>query len=145
MTTAAVLAVAALVVFTAGTLPSLIVVGIVVLAAAFGVRGYTVADGSLMVHRLGWATRIPLAGLESVEAESGATIGSARVFGIGGVFAFVGRYRNDILGTYRAYATDGMLAVVLYFGDEKIVVTPDAPLTFADAVRVEAGLEPEPD
>lgn len=114
------------------------VLAIVGLTAAFSVRGYTVQPGLLLVHRLGWATRIPLSGLVSAKEEPNATVGSIRVFGIGGAFAFVGKFRNATLGGYRAYVTDPDLCVVLEIGKETIVVTPDSPVRFVEAVRMAA-------
>jgi hypothetical protein len=92
----------------------------------------------LLVHRLGWATKIPLTGLVSAEAEPNATVGSIRVFGIGGVFAFAGKFRNSTLGSYRAYVTDPHFCIVLDLGSETIVVTPDSPVRFVEAVRLAA-------
>ena len=109
----------------------LLIVGI---TAAFSVRGYTVRPRELLVHRLGWATRIRLEGLGTVTAEPDATLGSVRVFGIGGAFAFVGRFRNATLGSYRAYLTDPAFAVVLSLDSGKIVVTPDSPVRFVESI-----------
>ncbi len=50
--------------------------------------------------------------------------GSIRTFGNGGLFCFSGRFRNRKLGSYRAFATDPKLAVVLRFPDKIVVVTP---------------------
>jgi len=115
-----------------------LVLAILGLAAAFSVRGYTVQPGVLRVHRLGWATKIPLSDLVSAEAEPNATVGSIRVFGIGGAFAFAGKFRNSTLGGYRAYVTDPDYCVVLDFGSETVVVTPDSPVRFVEAVRLGA-------
>lgn len=52
-------------------------------------------------------------------------------------------FRNHIVGRYKAYATDGMRAVLLDFDGWKLVVTPDSPAEFVAAVRAEACL-PEP-
>ncbi len=109
----------------------LVIAGI---TAAFSVRGYTVRPRELIVHRLGWATRIRLDGLESATAAPNATLGSVRVFGIGGAFAFVGRFRNATLGSYRAFATDPALAVVLELDTGMVVVTPDSPVRFVESV-----------
>jgi hypothetical protein len=114
---------------------NLLVVVIFGITAAFSVRGYTVRPGLLTIHRLGWATKIPLRGLISAEAEPNATVGSIRVFGVGGAFAFAGRFRNSTLGNYRAYVTDSDLCVVLDFDSETVVVTPDSPVRFVEAVR----------
>ena len=138
--TAAFLGIVAVVAAVTPPLPGLLIVGIAVLTAAFSVRGYTVRDRTLLVHRLGWSTKIPLAGLRSAVPDPNATIGSIRVLGVGGAFAFAGRFRNRILASYRAYATDAALSVVLDFGDDRVVVTPDSPVRFAEVVRARAGL-----
>jgi hypothetical protein len=128
---AAILIIAA--VATAGP-GSAVVVGILVVAAAFAIRGYSVMDGKLLIHRLGWATKFALADLTRVEATPGATMGSVRTMGIGGLLSFVGHYYNEILGSYRAYATNELNTVVMVFSNGTIVVTPDDPQAFVEAV-----------
>lgn len=110
---------------------------ILVGAAAFMIRGYSVRDGAVWVHRLGWATRIPLGAVRSAEVRPGATVGSLRTFGIGGLFGFSGRFRNDVLGAYRAYVTDGAREVVLETEGEPVVLSPDRPAAFVEAIRKE--------
>ena len=129
---AAVLIIAA--VATAGW-GSLVIVGIMVVAAAFAIRGYSVMDGKLLIHRLGWANKFNLAQLTSAEVNPGATMGSLRTMGIGGLFGFVGHFHNEILGSYKAYATNELNTVVLAFEGETIVVTPDDPAGFVEAVE----------
>lgn len=114
---------------------SAVAVGVLIVAAAFAIRGYSVMDGKLMIHRPGWSTKFDLAKLTSAEVNPGATIGSLRTTGIGGLFGFVGHYHNEILGSYKAYATNEFNTVVLVFGNETIVVTPDDPDAFVEAVR----------
>jgi hypothetical protein len=144
--TAGVLAILVVALFTVKGWAALLLVAIVGLALVFAVRGYSVLDGQLLVHRLGWATRFDLADLTSVEFSPGATIGSIRTMGIGGLFGFVGHFRNEILGSYRAYATDEENTVILDFSGEKIVVTPDSPVEFVAAVeaaRLDVAPSPE--
>ena len=121
---------------------SLLPIVIVGVTVTFSVRGYTVRPRELLVRRLGWATRIPLDGLESAKAEPHATVGSIRVFGIGGAFGYIGRFRNASLGSYRAYVTDPAYCVVLDVDGETIVVTPDSPIRFVERVHLSAGLRP---
>ncbi|MDX1530757.1 MAG: PH domain-containing protein [Rhodothermales bacterium] len=118
-----------------GGTPLAIVLG----ALACSVRGYRVAGGRLHVLRLGWTTTFPLDRLRDVRAQPGATAGSIRTFGNGGLFAFVGRFRNGLLGPYRAFVTDPARAVVLEFEDRTVVVTPDDPAAFVAAVQAERG------
>jgi hypothetical protein len=107
-------------------LPALIV------AATFAarVRGYTLTEQEIVVHRGFWDTRLVLAGLRSVTGDAQAMRGSVRVFGNGGLFSITGRYWNRKLGWYRAYATDRSRAVVLRYADRTIVITPHDPQQF---------------
>ena len=118
---------------------NLLPLAIVGVTAAFSVRGYTVRPRTLLVHRLGWVTEIPLDDLQSAAAKPNATLGSIRMFGIGGAFAFVGRFRNAGLGSYRAYVTDPAFCVVLDLGRETVVVTPDSPIRFVESVQLATG------
>ncbi len=135
LTTAAFAAVLIVAAVAAAGWGSAVVAGILVVAAAFAIRGYSVMDGKLMVHRLGWSTKFDLSGLTKVEVNPGATLGSLRTMGIGGLFGFVGHFYNEVLGSYKAYATNEFNTVVLLFGQETIVVTPDDPQAFVEAVR----------
>ena len=137
---AAILIVAAAV--TAGP-GSLAILAILLAAAAFSIRGYSVMDGRLLIHRLGWSNKFDLAELVSAEVSPGATMGSLRTMGIGGLFGFVGHFHNEILGSYKAFATNEFNTVVLVFGNQTIVVTPDDPEEFVQAVTTaKAALTP---
>ena len=119
----------------AGLLGVLLCVAILLGTAVFSVQGYSVAGGDLLVHRLGWAKRFSLAQASRVAFEPNATVGSVRTFGVGGLFGFYGRFRNAVLGSYTAYATDPSRTVVLELGGKTIVVTPDDPARFVAAVE----------
>ena len=108
-----------------------IVVAVVAVSGLFAIRGYRIAGRELTIKRLGWSKRLDLASLERVEVVRDAMARSLRIFGIGGLFSYVGLFRNSRLGWYRAYATDPERAVVLSFRDRRVVVTPDDPEQFA--------------
>lgn len=135
LTTGIFAAVLIVVAVTAAGWGSAVAVGIMIAAAAFAIRGYSVMDGKLLIHRLGWSTKFDLAKLTSAEVTPGATLGSLRTMGIGGLFGFVGHFHNEILGSYKAYATNELNTVVMVFGSETIVVTPDDPEAFVEAAR----------
>ena len=99
---------------------------------------YEVVDGKVLVHRLGWSTRLDLSQLQQIEANPSVMVGSIRLMGIGGLFAFLGTFRNELLGVYRAYATDGENAVVLDLNGSMVVVTPDSPTEFVKAVLAQS-------
>ena len=54
----------------------------------------------------------------------------------GGLFSFGGQgCKNRRLGRFEAYATDPGRSVVLRFPGRVVVVTPDEPDAFVDAVK----------
>jgi hypothetical protein len=113
-------------------LPLAIVCG----SVPFTIRGYSVTPDALLVHRLLWTTRLPLAGLDSVRAESEAMRRSLRTFGNGGLFSFTGWFRNAQLGAYRAFVTDPHRSVVLHFPMRTVIVSPSAPEEFVHDVQI---------
>ena len=111
-------------------------IGLVVLGGLFSVQGYSVVEGKLLVHRGGWAHTFDLKKLCSVEVSPDVIIGSASLWSTRGYFGIAGYLRNATLGRYRAYVTEGKKAVVLDIGGDKVVVTPEQPEEFAEAVRL---------
>ena len=99
-------------------------------SALYSITGYTLTDDTLIIHRPGWRTRIPLAGIEAAEVSPGAMRGSLRIFGNGGLYSFTGWYWNRVLGKYQAFVTTLDNTVVLRFRDRRIVVSPDRPDDF---------------
>jgi hypothetical protein len=108
---------------------------ILLIAAFFTVRSYRISGNTLFIHRPGWATRVSLDRLVSIEHDPSAMKGSIRIFGNGGLFSFSGSFRNRKLRSYRAYVTDVKNAVVIKLPSGVLVVSPDSPDRFVDAVR----------
>jgi hypothetical protein len=115
---------------------------VVVLAAGLMsvVRGYEVSDHEVVVRRLLWRTRFPLAGLLEVQADPGLTRGSLRLFGNGGFLSTTGVFWNRRLGRYRLLVNDMSRAVLLRYADRRVVVGPAHPERFAQDVAYRAGL-----
>ncbi|MDQ1422082.1 MAG: hypothetical protein QOJ52_4044 [Acidimicrobiaceae bacterium] len=123
------------VVWTSRPWMALLPLAIVCGGILFMIRGYTVTPDAILVHRLFWRTRLPLAGLHSVQIEPQAMRRSIRTFGNGGLFSFTGWFRNTTLGVYRAFVTDPHRAVVLHFARRTVVVSPSAPEDFVRDIR----------
>jgi hypothetical protein len=121
--------------FWLGVLP----LSFIAAAICFIIRGYSVSGDSILVERLFWSTRLPLAGLQSVQFLPGAMRGSIRTFGNGGFFSFTGRYRNKLLGSYQAFVTDSKHSVVLRFPKRTVVLSPDPPEDFVQLLAPYAG------
>jgi hypothetical protein len=102
------------------SLPLAILIG----SALFTIRGYAVGPDAILVHRLLWTTRLPLAGLQSAKFDPDAMRRSIRTFGNGGFFSFTGFFRNKALGGYRAFVTDQNRTVVLRFSGRTVVLSP---------------------
>jgi len=110
-------------------------VALVLGCALFSIRRYSLTTDALMIHRLLWTTRLPLAGLQTAQFEPNAMRASLRTFGNGGFFSFTGFYRNTLWGSYRAFVTDFRHTVVLRYTDHTIVVSPATPETFVNALE----------
>src|SRR5690606_33982476 len=91
----------------------------------YSVKGYTVTQDSILIHRPLWKTKLFLTGLESIEVMPVAMSWSIRTMGNGGCFSITGYYRNKRLGRYRAFVTDLKKTVVLRY--QKVPVYAKEP------------------
>lgn len=103
--------------------------------AMFGIRGYEITAKALIIRRMLWNTQLAWDAPVSAVIKPRAMAGSWRLWGNGGFFAFSGRFSNSALGPYRAFVTDLDRTVVLTTPHGLIVVSPDNPDEFAQAVR----------
>lgn len=117
-----------------------VVLGIFAAGLLSLVRGYEVTDVEIVVRRLGWRNRFPIAGLVEVRADAGLTRGSLRLFGNGGFLSTTGVFWNRRLGRYRLLANDVSRSVLLRYADRAVVVAPEHPARFASDVAHRAGL-----
>jgi Bacterial PH domain len=107
---------------------------VILISALFTVRGYSISNRELGIHRLIWTTQVSLQGLQGAYFDPNATHRSIRIFGNGGFFSFTGYFRNKELGSYRAFMTDRRRAVVLRFASSVIVISPDRPEDFVNTM-----------
>jgi Bacterial PH domain len=112
----------------------LLPLAVIFICALFTVRGYSISNRELAIHRLVWTTQVSLQGLREASFDPNATHRSIRTFGNGGFFSFTGYFRNRQLGSYRAFMTDRRRAVVLRFASSVIVVSPDRPEDFVNTI-----------
>lgn len=123
----------------AGRRLALLPLGILAGTALFVIRSYTIEPNELLIQRLLWVTRLPLAGLQTVTYQPGAMRGSLRLFGNGGMLSITGLYRNRALGNYRAFVTDLKRTVVLRFAKRTVIVSPENPEQFVAELSRFAG------
>lgn len=119
-------------------IPTILAWSIILICAAFGVYGYSIQNDMLRILRMGWSKDILLSDIKNVEFKPNAMMGSLRTWGIGGVFGYIGYFKNRILSNYKAYATHRRKTVVILTNkNEQIVITPDDPELFVEALRDE--------
>jgi hypothetical protein len=104
--------------------PALLLLAIVMGSALFTIRGYAIGPDAILVRRLFWATRLPLAGLQHASFDPEAMRRSIRTFGNGGLFSITGFFRSKALGSYRAFVTDQNRTVVLRYSKRTVVLSP---------------------
>lgn len=109
---------------------SVIAIGIVLHC----VRGYEVSRGELRIRRLLWNTPWPLDASAKATVRPDAMRGSWRIWGNGGAYAISGRFSGSGLGRYHAFVTDPRRTVVLTTRQGIVVVSPDRPDDFVEAV-----------
>lgn len=119
------------------------VLAMLLLPGLLSVRGYAVDEGQLIVKRPLWNTRIGLSGLSeaSLMPERGKQF-SLSLFSTRGVFGMIGYAYKKGLGAFLMYVTDPSKAVLLRYSSRRpIVVSPESPEDFLDAVLAEAKSE----
>lgn len=104
----------------------------------FMVRKYSVTDDSLVVCRpFGIRTTIPKSDITSVQVLPKGAIGNAlRIFGVGGLFGYSGKFYNSKYGTMTWYRTrTDKTVLITTLKNKKIVLSPDDPEAFAQALQ----------
>ena len=106
----------------------------------FRPTGYAVTSSEIVVIRATGRKRIPLEAVREVISPAtsppGFSIGLARVEGIHGTF---GSYWNKTWGRYLVFVTNHLNRVeVRLEGGSRVILSPDDPIAFIDAVRKEA-------
>lgn len=109
--------------------------GLAFIPPFFMIKGYSINNKKLIIHRLGWTKEFDLDDLVSAGFNAQAIKGSLRLLGNGGLFGWIGSFSNKELGRFRAYATNRNKCVVLEFKDKTLLVTPDSPIEFVESVQ----------
>jgi transcriptional regulator with XRE-family HTH domain len=99
------------------------------------VRGLILKDGRLRVCHIGFVAKYDLSKLTAMEINPQAMIGAIPLSIP--IFMLTPWCKSPSLGVFRSLATDESKCVVMEFGKKKIVVTPDDPQAFVEAVHEE--------
>jgi hypothetical protein len=104
------------------------------------IQRYRLSGEELLVELRFRTVRFPLAGLISASIDPEAMRHAWKLYGNDGLGAYSGRFRSRRLGAFRAYLSDAERAVVLRWPDRCVVISPEQPSYFLEAVRKRAGL-----
>lgn len=92
--------------------------------ASYALRNISIKDGILSINMLMHQKNISFESIMSVERiESNMISGSIRTFGIGGIFGYIGHFKNKKLGNYSMYSTSRKDLVLITLNNNKRVVT----------------------
>jgi len=100
--------------------------------------GYSIKDGVLVIHRLGWKTRVSLADLESFRRDASLAIKDELKWGntpYASAMELTSRQSTPHLGKYEAYLNGHQNAFVLTFPSRRIVISPSDPDSFQAALQ----------
>ncbi|TCZ74001.1 hypothetical protein E0486_04635 [Flaviaesturariibacter aridisoli] len=115
---------------------------IIVICLGFRVTALTLTENALLIHRP-WRTKtILFSDIQKAEALDREDLSwSLRIFGIGGVFGYYGRFANRKLGAMTWYLTRRDRTVLLRMKNgNKIVISPDDCDGFLEAIQARHGL-----
>lgn len=97
---------------------------------------YQLTDDALVIHRKINTVKIQRDQIESATSiQQLATLGNIRLIGNGGLFGYMGKYRNLKFGNYSFYGTQRKNLVLIKLKNGKqLVITPDQPHSLIDAL-----------
>ena len=105
-----------------------VLVAICLFCALFSPMSYELTNESLIIHRLFSDITIKRKDILTVrEVSKSDMLLTARIFGVGGLFGYFGRYSNHKIGKLNMYATRRNNTVLVETGNKKIILTPDDP------------------
>ena len=114
----------------------------IALAYGYSPRGFEISDGAFRVKRLMGDVVFPLTSLRFVRDANPADFrGSVRLWASGGLFGYYGLFWSKALGKSKWYVTDRSKAIVLTYGSQTVLVSPEDHDGFVAAIeRADAGI-----
>lgn len=104
----------------------------------FHPQGYIVTKDAIIIKRTISPVTIVRSNILSAEqVDDNSLSGSIRLFGVGGLFGYFGKFSNRKLGTMTWYATrrNSNVVLIITTDHKKFIVTPDGPAAFVQALR----------
>ncbi len=110
---------------------------IIVTAYYFSIRGYYVDNEELIIGRPFSEVKILRSDIIKVEFMSEDPLKNAmRLIGSSGMFGYYGSFSNPILKKFTMYGTQTQnYVLIMTLSGKKIIVTPDEPEAFVEAIQ----------
>lgn len=107
-----------------------------VLALFFAPMRYSITTAEVIVERLGPNVVILIQSIDEIRRIQKKELGfTLRLFGVGGFCGAYGTFWNRRLGAFQAYITNTKtLILIKHQGGRKILLSPEKPEEFVDAV-----------
>ncbi|MBM6882286.1 PH domain-containing protein [Bacteroides caecigallinarum] len=115
---------------------------VVFIATIIGGLGYmpirlTIGNDKIILHRLFGAINIPIKNIIEIKAiPNSETAFSIRIFGSGGLFGYLGKFKNPKLGSYTMYATNLNELVLIRTNSKKYVFSCKNRDEFIESVKL---------
>ncbi len=109
---------------------------IVFLSWYFAPKSYTLENGLLYINRPAGKIKISVADATLIRTLTKEELGGGiRIFGVGGLFGYYGRFQYPKIGNVRLYATQRKNYILIITTDnKKIIITPD-DMGMAEAMK----------
>ncbi len=104
-------------------------------------RDYSITNENLIVNRLFSNKEIKLSNIQKIQVLNNNEIKWAiRIFGVGGLFGYFGKFWNSSFGSMTWYSTKRNNAVLIETSTKKIVITPDEQDKFISELKSKISL-----
>jgi len=108
---------------------------IIILFCSQSPRYLTVSKGNIRIKKIIGAEKISIKDILSVaHANRGQLKGSVRVGASGGLFGYVGHFKNEYIGRYLMFATKKENLVLIFTTKKTYVVNVEEPSHFIDII-----------
>ena len=117
---------------------SILLISTLLICYLNSIKYYLLDKNEIVIKRPIGDIKIKIADIDEVrKIEVTDMLGTIRVFGSRGLFGYIGRFRNRILGNFNLYATNNKNRILIVTDErKKMILSPDE-LTFLDDLKKE--------
>ncbi|WP_298740737.1 PH domain-containing protein [uncultured Chitinophaga sp.] len=115
---------------------SYILLPVILIAWGLSPQYYEVTDGVIIIKRPFKSIHVPIEKISTISTTTRAELGfSVRVFGIGGLFGYLGSFRSSVIGYHQSWCTNREHLVLIEYDNKKMLISPSDPVGFVQHVN----------